>query len=427
MDYSLFNKLMVPVIVRDSNFNVIFINNYASGVIHNHGQGSDGSGHENKCYYLVHKYDKPCYHYGLDCPVKNLLGDPSKTSSSAIHIHADGTYYKIEAFRDNENKELFYQIHSAIPVSEVKKLVEFTRENNSNLSVKGLFYENPYPMLLMDPSTLTILDVNKSATDFYGFTVEELVGNPITATFNPFVTKEIVMNNVNIALSKSRNIFWGYKHRLKNGELRDVQVSLSIVDISGEKLVLITVVDMTDTLKREIKTDTNFAYFDILTGIPNNLFFFSRIKSVSSRARRHGIPSVLMLIRLSGFKSVNSKFGYELGNDLIKEATWRIKKSMRLEDELFRLGGVEFAVLADSLGSKADIIAISDRMLKDISMPFEISGIETHIASNIGIAIDLTGTASCDDLYNIARKAMLEARSRGKNKTILREIYINVV
>lgn len=118
---------------------------------------------------------------------------------------------------------------------------------------KSMFYENSMVMFLIDPDTITIVDANDSAIKFYGFSREELIGKSINATFNPFITREEVLSNIDQAAKNNIKIFSGYKHRLKDGTVKNVEVELSLIHVKGKPMELITVFDITDKLANEAK------------------------------------------------------------------------------------------------------------------------------------------------------------------------------
>jgi PAS domain S-box/diguanylate cyclase (GGDEF) domain len=120
------------------------------------------------------------------------------------------------------------------------------REND--LSVIGLdmmFQANNSIMLIIDPDSGRIMDANPAACDFYGYTKEEL--KHLTIQDINTLTNEEVKYYRNLALQKNKEYFL-FRHRLKNGEIRLVDVNSSPIEINS-KLFLFSVI--TDATKRE--------------------------------------------------------------------------------------------------------------------------------------------------------------------------------
>lgn len=130
------------------------------------------------------------------------------------------------------------------------------KDSNINSSIdssifKSMFYDNSLPMLLVNPENSSIIDINKSAKDFYGYTKKELIGKPLYETINPFINKEVMAEHAREASRAKHKIFEGFKHRLKDGTLRDVQVSLTVLYMFGKNLILSIVVDVTEKIWQE--------------------------------------------------------------------------------------------------------------------------------------------------------------------------------
>ena len=115
---------------------------------------------------------------------------------------------------------------------------------------KSLFYDNNSIMLLVDPLTGNIFDTNKSACDFYGYTYEELTALKISQ-INIFSKKEIKAEMQN-ALNESRQHF-NFKHKLANGEIKDVEVYSGKVNVSGKEFLYSIVYDVTERRVAEDK------------------------------------------------------------------------------------------------------------------------------------------------------------------------------
>jgi PAS domain S-box-containing protein len=107
----------------------------------------------------------------------------------------------------------------------------------------GLFDENGSVALLIEPASGIIVDANRSASVFYGYAREQLVGMSICQinTLPP----EAIAQEQKRALREERNYF-SFKHRLASGEERDVEVYSSPVNADGERLLLSIVHDVSE-------------------------------------------------------------------------------------------------------------------------------------------------------------------------------------
>ena len=92
----------------------------------------------------------------------------------------------------------------------------------------SLFYDSPSIMFLLDPDTQLIVDVNKAACQFYGYTEKEFKNKDIfEVNINPSTTTVSTIDKV-IKEGKSHFVC---KHRLADGTIKNVDV-YSITQVS---------------------------------------------------------------------------------------------------------------------------------------------------------------------------------------------------
>ncbi len=106
-----------------------------------------------------------------------------------------------------------------------------------------LFMNHGTIMLIIDPRTGTILDANLTAFSFYGY--PNLVGKKIQEINT--LSAEKVKQEMERAKSLRKNYF-NFRHRLANGEIRDVEVYSYPINLGKENLLFSLVFDITDKL-----------------------------------------------------------------------------------------------------------------------------------------------------------------------------------
>ena len=124
-------------------------------------------------------------------------------------------------------------IVTAISIYTLKSEMEF---------YKTFLEGHSIPILLVDPDTYSIANANQAALDFYGYTKEEIttLKNWDINTLGEEKMKELARK----AKYKELN-FFKLKHRLKSGEIRDVEVYSSPVHLNGKTYLLSIINDIT--------------------------------------------------------------------------------------------------------------------------------------------------------------------------------------
>jgi diguanylate cyclase (GGDEF)-like protein len=152
---------------------------------------------------------------------------------------------------------------------------------------------------------------------------------------------------------------------------------------------------------------------DALTGLSNRRAFLQAL-SLAMREHDPRDPRALLLLDLSGFKSVNDRFGHPVGDQLLREIAARMEQTVPADSMVARLGGDEFAVLlrgfdADAAGQTAQ------RLLRAIEAPIEIGGTPHRIGAGVGIAMLFAHGRSEQELIARADAALYRAKAEGRS------------
>jgi len=108
---------------------------------------------------------------------------------------------------------------------------------------KSFFKNNHSIMLLIDPENADIVDANPAAISYYGWSHEDLTGKKITDI--NILTKEKVFQEMERAKKEQRQHFY-FRHRLSNGEIRDVEVYSGPITIHNKNFLFSIIFDTTD-------------------------------------------------------------------------------------------------------------------------------------------------------------------------------------
>ncbi len=112
-----------------------------------------------------------------------------------------------------------------------------------------LFASNPLPMYVYDVATLRFLEVNTAAVEQYGYSREQFLGMTI-ADIRPAEDVERLRETVARVHTEAapgvRRHATAWKHRGKDGRVRDVDVVASPIDFAGRRAALVVATDVTE-------------------------------------------------------------------------------------------------------------------------------------------------------------------------------------
>ena len=127
----------------------------------------------------------------------------------------------------------------------------------------------------------------------------------------------------------------------------------------------------------------------------------------------------LLMIDLDNFKPVNDTYGHNAGDKVLRLVAERPQSVTRNVDLIARLGGVEFAIILNSLNDCFDPLAPAQKVIDSIKQPMNIDGETIPIGATIGISLSSKAVTNIDDFINHADKALYKAKDLGKGQYFL--------
>jgi diguanylate cyclase (GGDEF)-like protein len=209
---------------------------------------------------------------------------------------------------------------------------------------------------------------------------------------------------------------------IRNGEERPITIRLATGEAlqfrckalpDGRKLLTY---DNVSELVEHAEALERLASTDPMTGLYNRRRFLALAEAEWSRFARYKRPFAMLMADIDLFKSINDRFGHDVGDEVIKAVADTLETSKRTSDSVGRLGGEEFALLLpESTLDSACIAAerlrrlVADRIVNagDMRVPVTIS---------VGASVAQPQTTGIDELLKQADLALYEAKRSGRNR-----------
>lgn len=140
---------------------------------------------------------------------------------------------------------------------------------------KSLFANSYSVMLIVNPETGDILDANKAACKYYGYKKHELLNMQIQ-DINTLSKKQVYKEMQNAKL-ENRNYFI-FRHKLANGEIRDVEVFSGPIEVDNEKVLYSIIHDISERkhIEEHIQLEKNFSE-SLINSLPGIMYLFDEM------------------------------------------------------------------------------------------------------------------------------------------------------
>jgi diguanylate cyclase (GGDEF)-like protein len=160
------------------------------------------------------------------------------------------------------------------------------------------------------------------------------------------------------------------------------------------------------------------AIIDPLTSMLNRKALSNRVGELRAQANVSGAPIGLVLVDIDHFKGINDTYGHSMGDAVLRDIAYTLRKNLRAFELAYRIGGEEFLLVlpgADidrtrSIAEEARARVEESDYIKDEKVTVS-AGIS---ASSRGEPFDYAV------LYQQADECLYEAKKTGRNKSVVK-------
>ncbi len=305
---------------------------------------------------------------------------------------------------------------NVVSLSGIAQDITERREAERLMRLHAAVIEHTRDGVVITDPTPRIVSVNAAYTAITGYSAEEAIGK------NPNI----------VASGRQHKLFYAdlwaelkltgkwqgeLYNRRKNGEVYP-QISTidTIYDANGKVQYYVGVFSDISRLKKSQQSFEKLAHYDILTGLPNRLLVTNRLSHAIETAKRADQMLAVIFLDLDHFKNVNDSLGHEVGDELLISVAGRLRKRLRAEDTVGRLGGDEFLIIAENVQSPTGAAIIARDLLAALAEPFALStGHSIYTAGSLGICMYPTDGSTTAELVRNADAALYRAKSEGRN------------
>jgi diguanylate cyclase (GGDEF)-like protein/PAS domain S-box-containing protein len=284
---------------------------------------------------------------------------------------------------------------------------------------RAVFEQSPNSALVVDATTLKVVEANPALQRNLGYTLEEVRA----LTVNDLFTDDSGDPDALVRRLRDPNPRspLEVQQRSKDGTLRSVEVVAQKVELSTGPLLYLAAHDV--TVRRKVQAQLlekqqhldHLAHHDQLTGLPNRLYLAAHLPGAIEEAKRTGAMLAVLFLDLDRFKHINDSRGHETGDKLLKAVAQRIRATMRNEDVVVRMGGDEFIVVLKTVRNTDQVNEAAGRITEALSAPVIVDGRPLVTTASIGVSLYPRDGSDMGELLRHSDTAMYQAKDRGRN------------
>jgi diguanylate cyclase (GGDEF)-like protein/PAS domain S-box-containing protein len=273
-------------------------------------------------------------------------------------------------------------------------------------------------IFLVDAATGRLTESNPALRRRLGYSAAEIVGLKLEDIL--VESPGSVDTRASARSANTRSSPRTLKQHCKNGQLLDVEVTVSRLQIDGRPTLCYIAHDITDRKNIELELLRNqrrldhLAHHDSLTGLPNRLFLRNHLQQA---LRTCGVAGgfAVMLLDLDNFKILNDSRGHDIGDELLIEVARQLKNFVGSRGIVSRLGGDEFVIVLNGVNEQSAAASEANAVLGMLTTPMRISGRVITTSVSIGIALCPQHASDLDTVLRNVDLAMYKAKESGRN------------
>jgi diguanylate cyclase (GGDEF)-like protein len=155
-------------------------------------------------------------------------------------------------------------------------------------------------------------------------------------------------------------------------------------------------------------------FHDALTQLTDRTVFYRHLERAVVRKRRfRDFTFAVLFMDLDRFRTVNSQYGYQVGDLALQEIASRLKQTTRELDTISRFGSDKFLILLEGGVDQSNVKHFVSRLQTVLSSPVQIRNQPLDFKASFGVALSSNEKVMADEYIRNAGMALRQAKAQG--------------
>ena len=164
---------------------------------------------------------------------------------------------------------------------------------------------------------------------------------------------------------------------------------------------------------------------DPLTDLPNRFSFYESLWKFILKGKAKQNHFAIAYFDIDRFRNVNALFGPKKCDHILQVLATRLKKFIKIENNVARLGNDEFAIIITDVDGFSELSLMIKKLLSIIKTPINIDNKQYHLSVSMGVCVYPEHGESADQLMKYASLALRYSQELGGDNYQLYESYID--
>ena len=301
----------------------------------------------------------------------------------------------------------------------LKQQIAERAKAESQLRIAATTFETHEAIMITDANA-NIIRVNHAFEHITGYSPEDVIGrNPrILRSGRQSTEFYTAMWKSLLEIGSWTGEIWDKR---KNGQIYPKWLTITAVrNDRGETTEYVSIFSDITMRKQAEEEIFSLAFYDSLTRLPNRRFLLDRIQQALSASARSNQYGGLLFLDMDRFKTLNDTLGHDHGDLFLIDVAKRMRACVRDVDTVARIGGDEFVILLEEMGSNASdvsqkIALIAEKVRAALAEPYQLNDKEHLSSPSIGVCLYRGHEETVDALLKHADMAMYQAKESGRN------------
>ncbi len=292
----------------------------------------------------------------------------------------------------------------------------FTRSLRDSLSqLSNIIPTSTFFIVTMQDGFFTLVRLfhkeDENSNDLTVLRLSELTGFELMHQTQSLVIADTANHVKGESLAAQRiGAYMGVPILLQDGTLYGTLCTANVEPYDFNRTELHSMQLAADMLAYVIELE-RMAIHDPLTGALNRLFLERYRVGLQ---KEFGEAFALIYIDLDGFKTVNDMYGHECGDSVLRVIVQRLKRRIRMEDVVVRVGGDEFVVVLTDIIRNGNVVSnVVQRLSRSLDVEYSIDSRQFRVSASLGVSIFPQDGRDFETLIQAADKAMYSVKHQG--------------